>query len=104
MVLWIEDMTADKFNEIDQRLDRLESEFAEYRGSMTASSTSIERLERLTGELADIARLHQQALRLSQQRHDEYQESMQQVRTEIRDIWQYLSNQLHNGGNGGAQS
>jgi len=48
MALWIEDMTADKFSEIDQRLDRLESEFAEYRGSMTASPTSIERLERLT--------------------------------------------------------
>jgi len=29
MALWIEDMTANKFNEIDQRLDRLESEFAE---------------------------------------------------------------------------
>jgi len=31
-------MAADKFNEIDQRLDRLESEFAEYGGNCGAQS------------------------------------------------------------------
>lgn len=53
--------------EIDQRLEHLESEFAEYRDSTTASMT---RLERLTGELLEIAQLHQRALRVSQQKQD----------------------------------
>lgn len=42
-------------NEIDQRLERLESEFAEFRDSATASTALMTRLERLTGELVEIA-------------------------------------------------
>jgi thiamine biosynthesis lipoprotein ApbE len=51
--------------EIDQRLEHLESEFAEYR---TSNLSRMTRLERLTEELVEIAQLHQRALRMSQQK------------------------------------
>jgi hypothetical protein len=46
---------------------------------------------------------HQGALRLLQQQQNEWREQMRIIQTEIRDIWQYLNNQLRNRGNGGGQ-
>jgi hypothetical protein len=112
-------------NNIDQRLERLESEFAEFRASTTASMT---RLERLTGELVEIAQLHQQAFRTSQQKHDRADAVLQTLlshgdvvnrnidqlttlvgqltqdaqadRAEFRRIWEYLESQQRHQGNG----
>ena len=112
-------------NEIDQRLERLESEFAQFRDSTTAS---MERLERLTGELLEIAQLHQRALRVSEQKQDRTDAAIQTLlthgdvvnrnldqlttamvqlaqnaevdRAETRRIWEYLESQQRNQGNG----
>ncbi|HLO50918.1 MAG TPA: hypothetical protein VK211_21055 [Kamptonema sp.] len=112
-------------NEIDQRLERLESEFAEFRDSTTASMT---RLERLTGELLEIAQLHQRAFRISEQKQDRTDAAIQTLlthgdvvnrnldqltdlvgqlaqnaevdRAETRRIWEYLQSQQRSQGNG----
>ncbi len=105
-------------NEIDQRLERLESEFADYRATATASMT---RLEQLTTQLVEIAQLHQRALRVSQQKQDTTDAAIQTLlansdllnrnvdqlvelaiadRTEIRRIWEYLESQQRHQGNG----
>lgn len=105
-------------NEIDQRLERLESEFAKFRDSAGAS---MQRLERLTGELLEIAQLHQRALRVSQQKQETTDAALQTLlthgdvvnrnldrlvelaiadRAETRRIWEYLESQQRNQGNG----
>ncbi|MGK7873627.1 MAG: hypothetical protein AB4426_10055 [Xenococcaceae cyanobacterium] len=83
-------MTQERFDEIDRRLEVLEKALAEYRTQQETNTASIATLQRLTSELLDIARLHQQGLRLSQQRADE-------DRDEIRRIWEYLLEQQKNG-------
>ncbi|WP_193194822.1 hypothetical protein [Nostoc sp. MG11] len=82
---------SDRLDDIDQRLDQLGDELDlirtiqdGMRRETRATSQTAGRLERTVRELADIARLHQQALRQSQ--------------TETERIWQYLLRQQ--GGNG----
>ena len=65
-------------NEIDQRLERFESEFAEFRDSSTASMT---RLQRLTGELLEIAQLHQKSFKISEQKQDSTNAAVQTLLT-----------------------
>jgi chromosome segregation ATPase len=83
-----------------------------------ANATAIDRLTERVDQLTDrVDRLaqrfdglvsaigsHQEALRLISQQHNEWREQMQIIQTEIRDIWQYLNNQLRNRGNGGGQN
>ena len=69
-----------------------------------ANTTAIDRLtERIDGLIRPI-QSHQEALRLISQQHNEWREQMRIIQTEIRDIWQYLNNQLRNRGNGGGQN
>ena len=83
-----QDMTA-RLDDIDTRLEELGDELDlirtiqnANRGETRANSQTAVRLERTVAQLADIAREHQQALRISQQNFDR--------------IWQYLRDR--NGG------
>ena len=73
----------------------------------TAIDRLTERLDRLTQRFEGLTSAigsHQEALRLISQQHNEWREQMRIIQTEIRDIWQYLNNQLRNRGNGGGQN
>jgi len=79
-----------RLNDIDERLEQLGDEIDlirtiqnANRREIRANSQTSARLERTVAQLADIAREHQQALRISQQNFDR--------------IWEYL---LRQGGNG----
>jgi gamma-glutamyl-gamma-aminobutyrate hydrolase PuuD len=107
------------------RLDRIEAILAATAVQQQANSEAIGRLEvqtqantqaidrltdrvdRLTSRvdgLVSAIQSHQEALRLISQQHNEWREQMRIIQTEIRDIWQYLNNQLRNRGNGGGQN
>ena len=108
-----------------ERLDRIEAILAATAQQQQANSEAIGRLEvqtqantqaiaRLTDRVDGLAeridslirpiQSHQEALRLISQQHNEWREQMRIIQTEIRDIWQYLNNQLRNRGNGGGQN
>jgi len=73
----------------------------------TALDRLTDRVDRLTSRvdgLVSAIQSHQEALRLISQQHNEWREQMRIIQTEIRDIWQYLNNQLRNRGNGGGQN
>ncbi len=100
--------TSEHFDQIDQRLEALESAFTEYKQETNAS---IQNLQSLVGELSDIARLHQQALSqervanavfterftlfLTQAEFDRMAITENQM--QIRRIWEYLMRQHPNG-------
>ena len=76
-----------------------------------ANATAIDRLTERVDRLSDrIDRMipaiqsHQEALRLLAQQQNDWREQMRIIQTEIRDLWQYLNNQLRNRGNGGGQN
>ena len=75
-------------DDIDQRLEALGQQLGE-------NTLAIAILHQATSELLEIARLHQQGLRIAQARAYE-------DRAEIRRIWEYLLGQQSNG-NGGSQ-
>ncbi len=83
-------MSQEHFEEIDCRLEALETQVAQVKNQLSGNTSSIARLETLGSELLDIAQLHQRALRISQQREEE-------DRAEIRRIWEYLLGQQRNG-------
>lgn len=60
----------------------------------------VDRVDRMVSAIGS----HQEALRLISQQNNEWREQMRILQTEIRDIWQYLNNQLRNRGNGGGQN
>ena len=64
----------------------------------------VDRLAQRFDGLVSAIQSHQEALRLISQQHNEWREQMRIIQTEIRDIWQYLNNQLRNRGNGGGQN
>lgn len=76
-----------------------------------ANATAIDRLtdrvdrldQRFDGLVSAIGS-HQEALRMMSQQHTEWRDQMRIIQTEIRDLWQYLNNQLRNRGNGGGQN
>ena len=80
----------------------------------TAIDRLTERVDQLTERVDRLAQRfdglvsaigsHQEALRLISQQNNEWREQMRIIQTEIRDIWQYLNNQLRNRGNGGGQN
>jgi hypothetical protein len=69
-------MSNGNLDNIDERLAQLEQGFVELR---TQHSSRLERLEYLVGELSDVARLHQQGLRLMQS-------DMQTMQADIRGL------------------
>ncbi|MEG4294233.1 hypothetical protein Q5692_36005 [Microcoleus sp. C2C3] len=76
-----------------------------------ANAVAIDRLTERVDRLSDrIDRMipaiqsHQEALRLLAQQQNDWREQMRIIQTEIRDLWQYLNNQLRNRGNGDGQN
>jgi predicted nuclease with TOPRIM domain len=101
----------EKFVQIDQRLDFLGEAITELRSQQQANTAGISTLQGLTSELLDIARLHQQGLRILQGETREMQAQMREMQAEVREIqaevreiqaevrqiWQYLLEQRGNG-------
>lgn len=94
-----EDISA-RFDNIDTRLEEIGDELDVLRTVQNANrretrgnSQTIARLERTIRELADIARLHQEALRVAQTDAERDRVVFQE---EIRRIWEYLRDR--NGG------
>jgi hypothetical protein len=96
-----------KLDNIDIRLEELGDELDLLRTTQNANrretrsnSQTIARLERTVRELGDIARLHQEGLRIAQREAErdrlEFREAQQEFREEIRRIWEYLRDR--NGG------
>ncbi|MEG3972051.1 MULTISPECIES: hypothetical protein [unclassified Microcoleus] len=77
------DRLTDRIDQLTDRVDRLAQRFD---GLVSAIGS------------------HQEALRLISQQNNEWREQMRIIQTEIRDLWQYLNNQLRNRGNGGGQN
>lgn len=108
-------------NSSSDRLDRIEAILAATAVQTQANSEAIGRLEvqtlanttaidRLTDRIDRLTervdrmippiQSHQEALRLLAQQQNDWREQMRIIQTEIRDLWQYLNNQLRNRGNG----
>lgn len=79
---------------IDARLEALGSAIIELREQLSENTSAITALQRATSELLDIARIHQQALRMAQQ---DAERDRAEFRDEIRRIWEYLLGQQPNG-------
>ena len=105
-------------NSSNDRLDRIEAILAATAIQTQANTTAIDRLtdridrltdriDRLTDRVESVVvavQSHQEALRLIQQQQHEWLDQMRITQVEIRDIWQYLNNQLRNRGNGGSNN
>lgn len=87
----------ERLESIDERLAALESSFAATREQQEVSGSQ---LRRDISELADIARLHQQALRLSQENQRRNDDLFREMREDIQQIWQYLLGRQGNGSRG----
>lgn len=94
-------------NSSSDRLDRIEAILAATAVQTQANSEAIDRLTDRIDRLTDrVDRMippiesHQEALRLLAQQQNDWREQMRIIQTEIRDLWQYLNNQLRNRGNG----
>ncbi|MEG4287286.1 hypothetical protein QUB68_29695 [Microcoleus sp. A006_D1] len=93
--------TAQQQQVTAQALDRLEVRTS---ANTAAIDRLTERIDRLTDRVERVVtaiQSHQEALRLVSQQQNEWREQMRLMHVEIRDIWQYLNNQLRNRGNGG---
>lgn len=86
--------SANRFDQIDARLDALSEATAELREQLAQNTAVITGLQRATSELLAIAQLHQQALRVAQQ---DAERDRLEFREEIRRIWEYLLRQQPNG-------
>jgi hypothetical protein len=90
-------MSTEPSNEIDQRLELLQTELREYRRLQESQMLETTDLRRISSELLDIAQIHQQALRLSQQNFDTMQGEIRGLRTESRRILERLEQHVSNG-------
>jgi septal ring factor EnvC (AmiA/AmiB activator) len=102
-----EDTTA-RLDDIDQRLDQLGDEIDlirtiqdGVRRETRTNSQALARLERTVTNLADIARLHQQALRESDSRFQEFQRTTGAALERIDRVLDYLLRQQGNNGGRG---
>ncbi len=91
---------SSRLDDIDTRLEELGDELDLIRTIQDGSrretrsnSQTVARLERTVRELSDIARLHQEGLRIAQR---EAERDRLEFREEIRRIWEYLRDR--NGG------
>jgi ribosome assembly protein YihI (activator of Der GTPase) len=85
-------------------LDRLTDRVDNIVVLQQASTELLDRLVDRVDRMVSVIQNHQEALRLLQQQQNEWREQMRIIQTEIRDLWQYLNNQLRNRGNGGGQN
>ena len=85
---------------IDRLTERVDNIAVQQQASTELLDRLVDRVDRIVSVIQD----HQGALRLLQQQQNEWREQMRIIQTEIRDIWQYLNNQLRNRGNGGGQN
>lgn len=92
----------------EERLEQMAEEIGQIRAELGEDKRAIANLQRVSSELLDIARLHQQALRISQQNADadravirDLQSQVRGIQTENQRIWEYLLGQQRNG-NGGS--
>jgi hypothetical protein len=90
-------MSTGQPNEIDQRLELIQTELREYRRLQEGQAAEVTDLRRISSELLDIAQLHQQALRVSQQNFDTMQVEIRGLRTESRRILERLENHVSDG-------
>lgn len=81
---------------IDRLTDRIDRIAVQQQASTERLDRMADRVDRLVSGI----QLHQEALRLLQQQQNEWRDQMRIIQIEIRDIWQYLNNQLRNRGNG----
>ncbi|HEY9298926.1 MAG TPA: hypothetical protein VIQ31_21730 [Phormidium sp.] len=79
-------MTNSNENSIDQRLTEVESQITDIRSRMQTDSQLFGSLQITVAELADIARLHQQALRVVQRDAEADRAQMREMQLEIREI------------------
>jgi hypothetical protein len=97
-----------RLDDIDAQLEQLGDEIDlirtiqnANRRETRANSQTAARLERTVAQLADIARDHQQALRIAERNFERIQEQANSDRilfqTEIKRIWEYLLQQSGNG-------
>jgi gamma-glutamyl-gamma-aminobutyrate hydrolase PuuD len=87
-----------------EALTRLEAQTSANTTAIDRLTDRVDRLAQRFDGLVSAIQTHQEALRLISQQHNEWREQMRIIQTEIRDIWQYLNNQLRNRGNGGGQN
>lgn len=73
-------------NSVDQRLTEVESQITDIRSRMQTDSQLFGSLQLTVAELADIARLHQQALRIVQRDAEADRAQMREMQTQIRDM------------------
>lgn len=81
-------------------LDRLTDRVDRIAVQQQASTERLDRLTDRVDRMITAIQSHQEALRLISQQQNEWREQMRLMHTEIRDLWQYLNNQLRNRGNG----
>ncbi|OKH30031.1 hypothetical protein NIES2119_31645 [[Phormidium ambiguum] IAM M-71] len=79
-------MTNSNENSIDQRLTEVEGQITDIRSRMQTDSQLFGSLQLTVAELADIARLHQQALRVIQRDAEADRAQMREMQAEIREI------------------
>ena len=87
-----------------EALTRLEAQTSANTTAIDRLTDRVDRLAQRFDGLVSAIQSHQEALRLISQQHNEWREQMRIIQTEIRDLWQYLNNQLRNRGNGGGQN
>ena len=85
---------------IDRLTDRVDRIAVQQQASTELLDRLVDRVDRMVSAIGS----HQEALRLISQQNNEWREQMRIIQTEIRDLWQYLNNQLRNRGNGGGQN
>ena len=73
-------------NTIDQRLTEVENQITDIRSRMQTDSQLFGSLQITVAELADIARLHQQALRVIQRDAEADRAQMREMQSEIREM------------------
>jgi peptidoglycan hydrolase CwlO-like protein len=97
---WLSVQTSANTAAIDRLTERVDNIAVQQQASTELLDRLVDRVDRMVSAIGS----HQEALRLISQQHNEWREQMRILQTEIRDIWQYLNNQLRNRGNGGGQN
>jgi len=96
----VEVQTSANTAAIDRLTERVDNIAVQQQASTELLDRLVDRVDRMVSAIGS----HQEALRLISQQHNEWREQMRIIQTEIRDLWQYLNNQLRNRGNGGGQN
>lgn len=85
-------------------IDRLTTRIDRLTDRIDQLTDRVDRLTDRVDRIVTAVQSHQEALRLIQYQQHEWIDQMRLMHTEIRDIWQYLNNQLRNRGNGGGDN